>query len=67
MDTSKMTKTQLLDYCKELKIIKCNSKSKLELIELIILKNKLHDFKPETKNISLLPSIIKHLCSFHNL
>jgi len=48
-----MTKTQLLDYCKELKIIKCNSKSKLELIELIILKNKLHDFKPETKNISL--------------
>ena len=24
MDTSKMNKTQLLDKCKELKIIKCN-------------------------------------------
>jgi hypothetical protein len=62
-----MTKTQLLDKCKELKIIKCNSKSKSELMELINLKNKLHDFQPVTKNISLLPSIIKLLCSFHNL
>ncbi len=67
MDTSKMSKTQLLDKCKELKIKNCNSKSKLELIEFINLKNKLHDFQPATKNISLLPSIIKHLCSFHNL
>ena len=67
MDTSKMTKTQLLDKCKELKIKNCNSKSKLELIELIILKNKLHDFQPATKNISLLPSIIRHLCAFNNL
>ena len=63
MDTSKMTKTQLLDKCKELKIKNCKS----ELIEFINLKNKLHDFQPATKNISLLPSIIKHLCSFHNL
>ena len=47
MDTSKMTKTQLLDKCKELKIIKCNSKSKIELIEFINLKNKLHDFQNE--------------------
>jgi len=62
-----MSKTQLLDKCKELKIIKCNSKSKSELIELIDLKNKLHNFQPATKNISLLPSIIKLLCSFHNL
>ena len=67
MDTSKMAKTQLLDKCKELKIIKCNSKGKTELIELINLKNKLHDFQPATKNISLLPSIIKHLCTFNNL
>ena len=28
MDTSKMTKTQLLDKCKELKIIKCIQKVK---------------------------------------
>ena len=67
MDTSKMTKTLLLDKCKELKIKNCNSKSKSELIEFINLKNKLHDFQPATKNISLLPSIIKHICSFHNL
>ena len=67
MDTSKMTKTQLLDKCKELKIIKCNSKGETELIELINLKNKLHDFQPATKNISLLPSIIRHLCTFNNL
>ena len=67
MDTSKMAKKQLLDKCKELNIIKCNSKGKTELIELINLKNKLHDFQPATKNISLLPSIIKHLCTFNNL
>ena len=66
-DTSKMTKTQLLDKCKELKIKNCNSKSKSELIEFINLKNKVHDFQPATTHISLLPSIIKHLCSFHNL
>jgi hypothetical protein len=62
-----MNKTQLLDKCKELKIIKCNSKSKIELIEFINLKNKLHDFQPATKNISLQPSIIQHLCMFNNL
>ena len=45
MDTSKMTKTQLLDKCKELKIIKCNSKSKTELIEFIR--------KPSTKKRKL--------------
>jgi hypothetical protein len=67
MDTSKMTKTQLLDKCKELKIIKCNSKSKTELIEVINLKNNLHDFQSATKNISLQPSIIQHLCMFNNL
>jgi hypothetical protein len=67
MDTSKMTKTQLLDKCKELKIKNCNSKSKSELIEFINLKNKLHDFQPATKNISLQPSIIQHLCMFNNL
>lgn len=67
MDTSKKTKTQLLDKCKELKIKNCNSKSKLELIELINLRNKLNDFQPANKNISYLPSIIYLLCSFHNL
>ena len=67
MDNSKMTKTQLLDKCKELKIIKCNSKSKTKLIEVINLKNKLHDFQSATKNISLQPSIIQHLCMFNNL
>jgi hypothetical protein len=39
----------------------------LMTIEFINLKNKLHDFQPATRNISLLPSIIKHLCMFNNL
>jgi len=43
MDTSNMTKTQLLEKCKELKIINCDSKNKSELIELINLTTKLHN------------------------
>jgi len=39
MDTSKMNKTQLLDKCKELKIIKCNSKSKTRIEMLKIMNN----------------------------
>ena len=67
MDTSNMTKTQLLEKCKELKIIRCYSKNKSELIELINLTIKLHDFNPAFKNIPLLPSLIKELCLSHNL
>ena len=62
-----MNKKQLLEKCKELKIIKCNSKNKLELIELINLTNKIHDFNPAFKIIPLLPSIIKELCLSYNL
>jgi hypothetical protein len=67
MDTSNMTKIQLLEKCKELKIIKCQSKNKSELMELINLTNKLHDFNPAFKNIPLLPSLIKEFCSSYNL
>lgn len=35
MDISKMSKLELLEKCKELGIIKCNSKNKSQLIELI--------------------------------
>jgi len=62
-----MSKKQLLEKCKELKIIKCNSKNKLELIELINLTNKIHDFNPALKNIPLLASLIKELCLSYNL
>ena len=42
-DTSKMTKLQLLEKCKDLGIIKCSSKNKSQLIELINSKNKLQE------------------------
>ena len=44
INTSKMSKLELLDKCKELEITKCKSKNKSKLIELI--KNKLQDNKP---------------------
>lgn len=40
MDFSKMSKLELLEKCKELGIIKCSSKNKSQLIELINSKNK---------------------------
>ena len=40
MDNSKLTKIQLLEKCKELGIIKCSSKNKKHLIELIKSKHK---------------------------
>ena len=39
MDTSKMSKIELLEKCKELGFTKCKSKNKEELIELIKSKN----------------------------
>jgi len=41
-DTSKMNKSQLLSRCSELGIIKCKSKTKCELIELINTKTHSH-------------------------
>ena len=35
MDTSKMSKNELLGMCKELGITKCSSKNKSQLIQLI--------------------------------
>jgi DNA (cytosine-5)-methyltransferase 1 len=43
MDTSKMSKHELLEKCKELGITKCNSKNKSQLIELINSKNKINE------------------------
>jgi DNA (cytosine-5)-methyltransferase 1 len=40
MDTSKMSKLELLEKCKELGITKCSTKNKSQLIELINSKNK---------------------------
>ena len=40
MDTSKMSKLELLEKCKELGITKCSSKNKSQLIELINSKQK---------------------------
>uniref|UniRef100_A0A6C0BSG6 DNA (cytosine-5-)-methyltransferase n=1 Tax=viral metagenome TaxID=1070528 RepID=A0A6C0BSG6_9ZZZZ len=40
MDISKMSKLELLEKCKDLGIIKCSSKNKSQLIELINEKNK---------------------------
>ena len=41
MDTSKMSKLDLLDKCKELGITRCISKNKSQLIELINSKQKI--------------------------
>ena len=41
MNTSKMSKLELLEKCKDLGITKCSSKNKSQLIELINEKNKL--------------------------
>jgi DNA (cytosine-5)-methyltransferase 1 len=41
MNISKMSKLELLEMCKELNIIKCSSKNKSQLIELINKKNKI--------------------------
>ena len=43
MDTSKMSKPELLEKCKELGITKCNSKNKSQLIELINSKNTINE------------------------
>lgn len=49
MDTSKMSKLELLEKCKELGITKCSSKNKSQLLELINTKQKITDceLKPE--------------------
>ena len=61
MDTSKMSKPELLEKCKELGITKCKSKNKEELIELITnteKKNDKNDKKIENEVITVnqLPS-----------
>jgi site-specific DNA-methyltransferase (adenine-specific) len=58
MDTSKMSKTELLEKCKELGITKCKSKNKEELIELITNTEKKNDKKIENEVIAVnqLPS-----------
>jgi len=48
MDTSKMSKSELLDKCKVLGIEKCSSKNKSQLIELINSKKIITTIEPET-------------------
>ncbi len=50
MNTSKMSKLELLEKCKDLGITKCSSKNKSQLIELIDEKNKL--VQQPTSNLS---------------
>ena len=50
MNTSKMSKSELLEKCKDLGITKCSSKNKSQLIELINEKNKL--VEQPTTNLS---------------
>jgi DNA (cytosine-5)-methyltransferase 1 len=54
MDTSKMSKLELLEKCKELGITKCSSKNKSQLIELIKNDNssKLPKMTPHAENNS---------------
>ena len=58
MNTSKMSKLELLDKCKELGITKCSSKNKSQLIELINSKNKLQDVTIEQPKLVLSNELI---------
>jgi DNA (cytosine-5)-methyltransferase 1 len=49
MDTSKMSKLELLEKCKELGITKCSSKNKSQLLELINTKQKITDCELKTE------------------
>ena len=51
MDISKMSKTELLIKCKELGIIKCISKNKSQLIELIYSKQQIKESNKIQENI----------------
>jgi DNA (cytosine-5)-methyltransferase 1 len=55
MDTSKMSKLELLKKCEELGITRCSSKNKPQLIELIYSKHKTHkcELKSEAKLINI--------------
>ena len=57
MDTSKMSKLELLDKCKELSITMCSSKNKSQLIELINSKIKLQDVIVEEPEIIISQSV----------
>ena len=61
MDISKMSKTELLEKCKELGITKCNSKNKTELCKLIEDHThnnnfKVVDMEPTTETVTENPS-----------
>lgn len=43
MDLNKMTKTKLLEMCKNLGIVKCSSKNKKQLIEMLVTKNNVEE------------------------
>ena len=58
MDLNKMTKTKLLEMCKNLGIVKCSSKNKKQLIEMLGTKNNVEE-KLETGAILLLFDLLK--------
>lgn len=57
MDTSKMSKLELLEKCKEISITMCSSKNKSQLIELINSKIKLQDVIVEEPEIIISQSV----------
>jgi len=57
MDTSKMSKLELSEKCKELEITKCSSKNKSQLIKLINSKIKLQNVIVEEHKIITLQSV----------
>ena len=62
MDTSTMSKLELLEKCKELGITKCSSKNKSQLIELINSKQKISDCELKTEVVE--PN---NICQFQNI
>ena len=52
MDLTKLLKNELLIQCQELGIIKCKSKTKSDLIQLITSKQTIVSEEPETININ---------------
>jgi signal recognition particle GTPase len=58
MDTSKMSKFELLKKCQELGITKCTSKNKPQLIELINSNHKTSNNAEEYKNILINEDVI---------
>ena len=58
MDTSKMSKLELLKKCEELGITRCSSKNKPQLIELINSNHKTSNIEPISENVVITENVI---------